>query len=283
MASKSPSFMEVESAKGRSAGTILSGLGAIFRQATEADEEIDRGLAMEKTRTRTLQDDRKEDRTDEEKAESELRVREEPDGQARSLDRSGGAKGREPSLMEVLQCDFTMGVLEALRFLSELWSPQSRARLCWELLREESPKDERVSLLEFMETELTFVEFSRLILRLVERHTEEAMSALPLHRRLEGFMRHVFLPALKVPYVPPIPPPAPMQEPADPPVQEEATATDAPGPETDAPPSSSGGAREAGEPKTFWRGLLNSDSKEAVTSAAPRCWPKDYDQEAAEW
>merc|ERR1719181_767730 len=67
---------------------------------------------------------------------------------------------------------------------------------------------ESISLLEFLESELIFPEFVRLLIRICDLGTRKD---IPLCERLaaavrfEGFVRHVFFPALRTPYVPPPP------------------------------------------------------------------------------
>eukprot|EP00927_Polykrikos_kofoidii_P035786 TRINITY_DN30314_c0_g1_i1.p1 TRINITY_DN30314_c0_g1~~TRINITY_DN30314_c0_g1_i1.p1 ORF type:complete len:1248 (+),score=194.36 TRINITY_DN30314_c0_g1_i1:118-3861(+) len=105
---------------------------------------------------------------------------------------------------EVLVCDFRLTFIDVLQIVLEVISPSTTQRLRWSLHGAESPVEELVPLLEFVETELTFVEFKRSLLRLVERQTQladtEICRRLPLHRRFEGFLRHVLMPSLEEPY-----------------------------------------------------------------------------------
>merc|ERR1711879_516310 len=76
---------------------------------------------------------------------------------------------------------------------------------------DEPPAEGRVSLLDYLETELTFVEFRRILVRIADRQTvvndptSMLSQRLPLHRRFEGFLKHIFLPAFLQPYQPPVP------------------------------------------------------------------------------
>merc|ERR1712190_480372 len=99
---------------------------------------------------------------------------------------------------------------DVLGLLTEVLLPESLAKLCWTLRDAGLPKDEHVALLDYLETELTFAEFLRILLRITERATKPAVFSgpLPLHRRVEDFLEHVLFPALSKPYVPPEPPPA---------------------------------------------------------------------------
>lgn len=110
---------------------------------------------------------------------------------------------------EVLGCDFTFKLLDTLAILLEPAAARSIKRLRWNVRSDETPTEEYVALLDYLETELTFVEFKRALLRLCDRQIFLADLAdpdlglcrrLPLHRRFEGFLQHVFLPALKSPF-----------------------------------------------------------------------------------
>merc|ERR1712216_685464 len=57
-----------------------------------------------------------------------------------------------------------------------------------------------IGIVDFLESELTFCEFQRLLLRISEEKTQgidpDLAWRLPTHRRLEGFLMHVFLPSV---------------------------------------------------------------------------------------
>lgn len=103
---------------------------------------------------------------------------------------------------EVLNCNFTLTFLEVLRLVLEVLSPASIDKLCWAVRGEDSHTDQRIAMLDFVESELTYCEFQRLLLRISERKTSDLQPTgeFPLHRRLEGFLKHIFLPSLDKPY-----------------------------------------------------------------------------------
>merc|ERR1712226_1105668 len=89
--------------------------------------------------------------------------------------------------------------------------------LYWQLHRSRVLVDEHecIALLEFAETELVFTEFVRLLVRICDLGTRKDTALcerLNLAVRLEGFLRLVFFPALRTPYIPP-PPPPPAEDP----------------------------------------------------------------------
>lgn len=176
---------------------IMSGLGALLAKASD-DEEV--GVAAAEESSPRLK----------------TRIEDEPVSEPVAVEPSFGRETRLPApavqvlkpetkLTDVLQCDFRITALEALRIVAEVWSPQSRARLCWELQRDEQSKDERIPVLDYIETELTYFEFTRFFLRMAEVCSQDTGfdGDFVLHRRLEGFLHYVLMPSLKVPYVPP--------------------------------------------------------------------------------
>merc|ERR1712054_7990 len=131
-----------------------------------------------------------------------------------SLDVSGGAPlspslemnseaFAEASPAEVSACDFKLTVEEVLKFLCEVSSPDSVTKLCWEINYEDVQVEDGIAMLDFLESELTFCEFQRLLLRISEEKTHginpDLAWRLPTHRRLEGFLMHVFLPSVANP------------------------------------------------------------------------------------
>jgi len=197
---------------------------------------------------------------------------------------------------DVLACDFTLTVVEALRLAGEVLSPQSLAKLCWAVSGEESPRDERVALLDYVETEISYPEFVRFLLRLAETKTQQLEPSiavrLPLQRRFQGFLRHVFVPSLENPYTPPEVPAA----------AEDSAALDGSGTGDAAELSGTGDAVEkaGGEsaegdeqeqpeaekiprpPFEFWDGFddLVLEAEEAM---APRIWPEHFEEEVSAW
>jgi len=113
----------------------------------------------------------------------------------------------EPMAVDLVKLDFRLTPLDVIRIASEVLSPGCREQVHWELGPEElevGPANECVSLLEYVEAELIFSEFVRLIARTAE-HT---ISCEPLLRervqgaaaRFDYFLRHVFFPAFKNPF-----------------------------------------------------------------------------------
>jgi len=97
----------------------------------------------------------------------------------------------------VTRNDFTMSFHDVLRIIVEVMLPEGVERLCWGTKGDADPRDELVALLDYAETELTFIEFQRLLLRFAEIKLKEIA---PPPRCLQIFLAHVFFPALREPY-----------------------------------------------------------------------------------
>merc|ERR1719157_540723 len=112
------------------------------------------------------------------------------------------------ALADFIHCDFTITPIQALRIILEVASPESVKALYWMLDPARVPiSHENISLLEFAETELIFTEFVRILLRVSDLGTRKDIpfcERLSATARFEGFLRHVFFPALRTPYVPPL-------------------------------------------------------------------------------
>merc|ERR1719199_250491 len=113
------------------------------------------------------------------------------------------------TLADFAHCDFAITPLQALRLILEVASPGSVKALYWHLdPAKVAINHESIGLLEFMESELIFTEFVRLLIRMSDLGTRKD---IPLCERLtpvarcEGFFRHVFFPALRTPYESPTP------------------------------------------------------------------------------
>lgn len=101
--------------------------------------------------------------------------------------------------------DHRVTMLDIIRITSEMISPNSRTDLQWMLdNRELVQADERVSLLDYVETELIFTEFLRFVVGLAELIVQWDTEQQSASWRFETFMRKIFLPALKTAYVPPV-------------------------------------------------------------------------------
>jgi len=198
------------------------------------------------------------------------------------------------------QCDPRLTPIEVLNLISEVLSPQGRTELQFDVdPSTTSPVDERVSMFEFAEMEMVFSEFLRLLLRASEtclRSDPLLMERLSPAARLDGFLRHVFLPSLQNPYVAPLPthdelnaepeekidPPAPDPTPAEP----EAAADEEgePGEEGDHEDEEV----QAKEPvpityTEMWRGFDSGPNTLMEAARAPRAWPEGYEQDVMHW
>eukprot|EP00931_Biecheleriopsis_adriatica_P003594 TRINITY_DN105393_c0_g1_i1.p1 TRINITY_DN105393_c0_g1~~TRINITY_DN105393_c0_g1_i1.p1 ORF type:complete len:1054 (+),score=208.09 TRINITY_DN105393_c0_g1_i1:48-3209(+) len=201
---------------------------------------------------------------------------------------------------EFLKCDFRVHFHRVLEIITELLQPEVSARIRWSLHRE-APL-EHVALLDFLETELTFAEFQRLLLRLAETFSGQTKHAASIrsHECLEMFLQQVFLPSLDTPYVPP-PSAVPEADPASEKVQqaeEGAEETEAVDPsEEAAEKAAEGEAAEEGvdasaevppeegsaEPFEFWYGFCDLDELELPAVVTPRIWPEGFVEEVLAW
>lgn len=198
------------------------------------------------------------------------------------------ASETEWALEEVLRCNFRLAMIEVLRLVTEVLWTESILNLRWNVRGDSSPQEELVSLLDYVETELTFFEFTRLLFRLTERQTQECDPGLcarvPIHRRLEAFLLHVFLPSMKAPYSPPVA----EEEPVDPLDEdkqgsqgdEQAATTE---PAADVLQTDSAEIAEQGvvEPDPcFWYGF---EGETEQVLRAPRVWLDGFDEEVDTW
>mmetsp|Transcript_16056 Transcript_16056/g.55878 ORF Transcript_16056/g.55878 Transcript_16056/m.55878 type:complete len:1173 (+) Transcript_16056:106-3624(+) len=79
----------------------------------------------------------------------------------------GGQSGREVQ-DSLSQYDFSISFMEALQVLTEVLSPASLGRIRWSVAADEEPRQELITLLDYLEMEVTFVEFQRFLFRAVE-------------------------------------------------------------------------------------------------------------------
>merc|ERR1712232_118850 len=101
--------------------------------------------------------------------------------------------------------DVRCNLAELLRIITGVLSPASVANIQMQLDPADcTPRVEAVTLLEYLETELIYAEFERILVCLADRSLppEKHESLVPA-RILEGFLQFVFLPALSHPYMPP--------------------------------------------------------------------------------
>jgi hypothetical protein len=211
----------------------------------------------------------------------------------------------EASDSEVLACNFSLSIAEVLQLICEVSSPDSTQKLCWAEKGEDSKKEERIAILDFVETELAFCEFQRLLLRISECKTRaldpEVAFRLPIHRRLQGFLRHVLLPGLEPKRASKTESqPQEAAEEGEPPAEENLAATEATSaeeaaadlaPEVEAgsvgkislPPSRA--VSKTDQPQSFnlWQGFDDGDLHGLEELAMPRSWPEDYELSVGAW
>jgi len=147
----------------------------------------------------------------------------------------GAEEAKEPALVDVLKrCDFAMTPLEVFRTLAETLAPRCLHGICYEIgglglgppeksppafASEEPtervqwmslPTDEQFPMLEYVETDLVYAEFLRLLLQMMERGMRPfpaTVERTALPRRFHAFLQHVLLPALAARREPPQPEP----------------------------------------------------------------------------
>jgi hypothetical protein len=123
-----------------------------------------------------------------------------------------------PEPQWVMRNDLRVNRKEVVEIITEVLSPWQRSSIRATTKREELPSTSHVSLLEYMETELVFFEFLRLIWRISELRTSDSRpvelgqsnSKLSAAQRLEGYLVLAFLPG---DYAPPPKPPPPSTTP----------------------------------------------------------------------
>jgi hypothetical protein len=122
-----------------------------------------------------------------------------------------------PSPKDVLKNDLRVNRKEVVGILSEVLSPSQRPLIRATTAAEDLPPD-CVSLVTYLESEIIFFEFVRLLYRISEERVSsdarpEQLGAsnarLTMQAKFEGYVAHAFLPAVAAPYVPPEKPPAP--------------------------------------------------------------------------
>mmetsp|Transcript_755 Transcript_755/g.1371 ORF Transcript_755/g.1371 Transcript_755/m.1371 type:complete len:1046 (-) Transcript_755:81-3218(-) len=188
---------------------------------------------------------------------------------------------------EYLKQDFSVSFLRVLEILTEVQQPELSSCICWSLPQE--PSDEHVALLDFLETELNFAEFQRLLLRLSELPNAYEQP-LPQHICLNRFLEDVFLPSLDEPYVAPSGKSAdqPPEAPTDDAAREDPDAGER---EVEAQADQEVIAEETAEEAaplpetslTFWHGFAEEEELELALVVTPRAWPEDYETEVDEW
>lgn len=200
---------------------------------------------------------------------------------------------------DLAQCDFMLTPLQALRILLEVASQGTVKALRWHLDTARAViNDEAIGLLEFMESELIFTEFMRLLIRICDLGTRKDIplcERLTAAARFEGFVRHIFLPALRKPYAPPLPPAdetekgseaARSVENGDAPSREPAEAKEREGSNHGEVEEQEEEIEEAPKEDEFvalWHGFDDYSCAETEAQHAVRRWPSGYEQEIAAW
>mmetsp|Transcript_53786 Transcript_53786/g.149248 ORF Transcript_53786/g.149248 Transcript_53786/m.149248 type:complete len:1067 (-) Transcript_53786:248-3448(-) len=197
------------------------------------------------------------------------------------------------------RCDVRITPLVLLRSAAEAMSPGSFESVHWEVNPEQFQlSDESVSLLEFVETEVVFSEFVRILVHLVDHGTLKdatLCARLPLPKRFDGFLRYVLFPALEMPYTPPeMPPTMHRSDTSHDPAHTDLETASATGQEvTDSASQVLDGAQgteadpaEAVPPPPatvdLWHGFEEGATMTSL-SRAPRRWPKGYEQQVLKW
>jgi hypothetical protein len=128
-------------------------------------------------------------------------------------------KVEPPDPKHVLKNDLRVNRKEVVGILTEVLSPAQRPLIRATTAAEDLPPN-CVSLVTYLESEIIFFEFVRLLYRISEERVRsdarpEELGAsnkrLTAQDKFEGYVAHAFLPAVATPYVPPDKPPAPEQ------------------------------------------------------------------------
>ncbi|CAK9043175.1 unnamed protein product [Durusdinium trenchii] len=189
------------------------------------------------------------------------------------------------ALEEFRQQSFKADWLEVVAILTEVFRPPSSKRIHWAL--DESSAAEELSLLDYLETELTFPEFQRLLLRIANIPAEKVThtASLPSHACLDVFLNQVFIPAVES---------APSKVPPEPEFRSETVEPVEPHQEQakeEQEPGAAEGAEEEPEAKEavkvatprFWLGFCDPYHLDVAASATPRSWPEEYADQVLDW
>lgn len=170
-------------------------------------------------------------------------------------------QGLEAPISAILDCNFRVSYLQVLSLLLEVQHTSNRKKLRWSMPRADTEEGE-LGLLDFLETEINFVEFQRLLLRMACTCTSVILPAMmSQHRRLEAYLQHVFLPSMSQPLA----------------RVEDKTVTDA---ETADGREAVTDAEAVAE---FWQGFENDAEMESAIMGTPRIWPASYVRDVSDW
>jgi len=196
-----------------------------------------------------------------------------------------GADTQALKVGEYLNRDFTVSFLRVLEILTQVLQSELSSYICWSLPQD--PSAEHVALLDFLETELNFAEFQRLLLCIAEL-PNVFENPLPAHICLRSFLQDVFLPSLTEPYIAQKPSGERREEPAADSVEEPVEVTEPQVTEETEEAKANEVATEAAplpetSPLTFWQGFSDEEELELALKVTPRFWPESYEDEVESW
>ncbi|CAE7665728.1 unnamed protein product [Symbiodinium pilosum] len=185
---------------------------------------------------------------------------------------------------EDLACiNLMIDIVEVLRILSQVFSPSVMETLHWELdnMKEVNGLDENMSILEFMETEVVFAEFMRLLFLMAElttRRDYKFCRSVSLTTRLDVFLKNVISFCQRGgKYLPPETSAPTTGESRKNSSRPDARAED-PQPDAAQGPGGPGSSERKEEEAGQWLGFdVEGDSY------APRRWPDGYEDEVEDW
>mmetsp|Transcript_54551 Transcript_54551/g.127513 ORF Transcript_54551/g.127513 Transcript_54551/m.127513 type:complete len:1021 (-) Transcript_54551:70-3132(-) len=103
-------------------------------------------------------------------------------------------------LADLTQFDFSLTVLEVLVFVTEVLNFNSLDCLRWQFEPKTVPSHGYINLMEYMEVDLTFIEFFRLLLRIAERAAPPVVvrgaGDVPVPALFDAMLRQIVLPSL---------------------------------------------------------------------------------------
>lgn len=181
-------------------------------------------------------------------------------------------------------CDMRVGLLDVLRFLTEVGSPGSEENIRLRLNPEDvCPRSDILSLLEYAETELIYSELERLvtcIALLATSRDKELCNRLTMAKRLGGFLRYVLMPAMvSGPYAPQDPSAASAEGAAAEGASEAAPAAEAPAAEPEAADADAANQ----DMLSFWQGFDDSSVAHVEAALCTRRWLSGYEHDVADW
>eukprot|EP00933_Yihiella_yeosuensis_P016347 TRINITY_DN14002_c0_g1_i1.p1 TRINITY_DN14002_c0_g1~~TRINITY_DN14002_c0_g1_i1.p1 ORF type:complete len:1185 (+),score=271.31 TRINITY_DN14002_c0_g1_i1:52-3606(+) len=228
---------------------------------------------------------------------------------------------------ELSAMDLAVNAVDVLTIICQSYSPASLETLRWEIIgtdvdewEEAKPPivDERITILEFLETELVFAEFLRTLFLIADLTTKRDIKwarGVTIAYRVEGFLRHIVAGHLQhgTCYVPKeeVPPVDTKGKKDKKPIMELDEEDEDDEPEQKKSADGDDAAEDTGEPAAppaevveevpseeakppsprpelplkpqYWRGFDDSCDARFECAAASRRWPSGYEQEVEEW